>query len=69
MIRNVLSHIGGVGLYGVISVVLFFVTFVVAVSWAMLQRRSLMIELAALPLAEDAPTQNLSGEHQHESDK
>ncbi len=69
MIRNVLSHIGGVGLYGVISILLFFVTFTVAVLWALLQRRSLMNELAALPLAEDSTTVTLSGEHQNESDK
>lgn len=69
MIRNVLSHVGGVGLYGVISVVLFFTVFVVAVVWALLQRRSLLNEMAALPLHDDAPKPLSTGKPLHESDK
>ena len=66
MIRNVLSHVGGVGAYGVISVVLFFTVFTVAVVWALVQRRSLMNELAALPLADDAKPLT-PGQPHHES--
>lgn len=53
MIRNVLSHLGGIGLYGVVSVCLFFGVFSVAVLVALLARRSFLIRMGALPLADD----------------
>ncbi len=53
MIRNVLSHLGGIGLYGVVSVCLFFGVFSVAVLVALLARRSFLTRMSALPLADD----------------
>lgn len=53
MIRNVLSHLGGIGLYGVVSVCLFFGVFSVAVLVALLARRPFLNRMSALPLAED----------------
>ena len=53
MIRNVLSHLGGIGLYGVVSVCLFFGVFSVAVLVALLARRQFLTRMSALPLAED----------------
>ena len=55
MIRNVLSNLGGVGLYGVVSICLFFGIFSVAVLVALLARRQFLTRMSALPLA-DTPT-------------
>jgi len=53
MIRNVLSHTNGVALYGILAVLLFFLTFAGMLVWALTRKRSLMKELGALPLADD----------------
>ncbi|MBX3731385.1 MAG: hypothetical protein KF791_02185 [Verrucomicrobiae bacterium] len=55
MIRNVLSHVGGIGLYGVLSIGLFFAVFCGALLWALLQRRSLMAAMGRLPLDDGEP--------------
>lgn len=53
MIRDALLEIGGVGMYGVISVLLFFTVFGVAMWWAFRLRRPFLQSMGALPLAED----------------
>jgi hypothetical protein len=50
MIKNVLSSLGGVENYGILSICLFFVTFLGALVWAMLQKKALVQHMAALPL-------------------
>ena len=55
MIKNVLEQIGGIGLYGVISVCLFFAIFTVALVWALLHRKSFCATMSALPLHDDEP--------------
>jgi hypothetical protein len=50
MIKNVLTSLGGVENYGIVSICLFFVTFLGALAWAMLQKKSLVQHMAALPL-------------------
>jgi hypothetical protein len=50
MIQNVLRDIGGVGIYGVISISLFFVVFVGALVWVCLLRKDVADSIAALPL-------------------
>ena len=55
MIKNVLEQIGGIGLYGVISVCLFFAIFTVALVWALLHRKSFCTKMSALPLDDDGP--------------
>jgi len=68
MIRNVLSHLGGIGLYGVVSVCLFFGVFSVAVLVALLARRPFLTRMSALPLAEDTHCRPcpMKGELSHE---
>lgn len=53
MIKDVLREIGGVGLYGVVSVLLFFSVFTGALVWTLLQRRSLCDSMGSLPLRND----------------
>ena len=66
MIKNVLSEIGGVGLYGVISVCLFFAVFTGALVWTFIQRKSLMDAMGALPLADDRALNSTEGGPSHE---
>jgi len=53
MIRNVLSGIGGVGIYGVVAVLLFFGVFLGVLYWAMGLRRPYLERMSRLPLEAD----------------
>lgn len=63
MIQNILRNIGGIGLYGVMSVCLFFLVFTTVVVRACTARRALMDRLGRLPLAEEG---NQPEERPHE---
>ncbi len=52
MIKDSLMEIGGVGLYGVVSVLLFFAVFTLATAWALRLRRPFLESMSALPLAD-----------------
>lgn len=53
MIQNTLKEIGGIGIYGVVSVVLFVTVFGCAMVWAFCLRKPFLNSMGALPLAED----------------
>jgi len=60
MIRNVLTDIGGISLYGVISVCLFFGVFTGALIWAFLLRKPHLNDMSQLPLEDGSrETSNL----------
>ena len=63
MIKNVLSNIGGIEAYGVISVCLFFTVFTVAVLLALRMKRSVVQRMGALPL-DDAQPVNQENSHE-----
>ncbi len=63
MIKNVLSNIGGIEAYGVISVCLFFAVFTVAVLLALRMKRSVAQRMGALPL-DDAQPVNQENSHE-----
>ncbi len=65
MIKNVLNDIGGIGLYGVISIGLFFAVFTGAILRAFLLKRSDVDALGALPLNDGAPAAQ-KGDPDHE---
>jgi hypothetical protein len=50
MIQNVLTHIGGVGVYGVLSVILFFLVFLGVLVWAFGLRKPYLEAMSRLPL-------------------
>ena len=52
---------GGIAIFGVISVCLFFTVFGVALVWAFLRKKSFLQTMSALPLEEER-----KGEHLHE---
>jgi hypothetical protein len=65
MIQNVLRDIGGVGIYGVISICLFFAVFTVALVWAFLHSKGFLNSMSMLPL-EDGTIQPHQGEKTNE---
>ena len=55
MIQNVLRDMGGVALYGVISICLFFGVFSVAMVYACLLKKPFLNSMGALPLHDSQP--------------
>jgi len=53
MMQNVLKAIGGVEVYGIISVCLFFLVFTVALVWTCVQKKSFLKSMSALPLEDE----------------
>ena len=53
MIKDTLMEIGGVGLYGVVSVLLFFTVFGLAMYRVFRLRRPFLQDMGSLPLADD----------------
>ena len=66
MIQNVLKDIGGIGIYGVISVCLFFLVFGGALIWALLQKKALCQRMSALPLHDDDAGGPTKGNSRHD---
>ena len=50
MIKNILSTVGGVENYGIISICLFFAVFMAAAIYAFVQRKEFCDRMCALPL-------------------
>jgi hypothetical protein len=65
MIQNVLSGIGGVGMYGVISICLFFAVFIGVLVWTIGLKKSYLNTMRELPL-EGAAASELDPEPTHE---
>ncbi|MBC8036016.1 MAG: hypothetical protein H7X89_02200 [Rhizobiales bacterium] len=61
-----LSDIGGIGIYGVISICLFFTVFCSAVLWAMLLRKPFLNSMSLLPLEDSEANPAAKGDHRHE---
>jgi cytochrome c oxidase cbb3-type subunit IV len=53
MIRDALSHLGGVGVYGVISICLFFAVFLSLMIWAFRLKKPWLNAMSRLPLEPD----------------
>lgn len=67
MIKNVLNDIGGVGLYGAVSICLFFTVFLGAVLWAFAHRASFLDAMGEMPLHdEDSATKTSNRGLSHE---
>jgi hypothetical protein len=50
MVENVLSRMGGVGTYGVISILLFFAVFIGVLVWMIGLKKSYLEKMSELPL-------------------
>lgn len=66
MIKNVLSDLGGIGIYGVISICLFFTVFCGAVLWTLLLRKPFLNSMSSLPLDDSDSNHTMKGDDRHE---
>ena len=66
MIQNVLREIGGVGIYGVISICLFFTVFGGALLWSFQLNKTFLKRMGSLPLQDEMATPLEKGEYPHE---
>ena len=55
MIKYFVTKIGGIEVWGMISICLFATVFTGAFIWALCQKKSLMTKMGSLPLNDDAP--------------
>lgn len=62
MIRNILTHIGGIEVYGIASITLFFAFFLGMLAWAFRLNRRHLDRMGRLPLEDDDPGHH-SGSH------
>jgi hypothetical protein len=66
MIKNVLSDIGGIGIYGVISICLFFAVFTGALVWSLLLKKADLDSRSVLPLDDGTVAPITKGDSRHE---
>jgi len=64
MIKSILTHIGGIENYGIISMCLFVFVFVGMLIWVFTMKKSHLEHMAATPLQPD--TQELNSDKTHE---
>jgi hypothetical protein len=61
MIKNVLQEVGGLGIYALTSLLLFFSVFTGAVVFTFIQRASLCRKMESLPLEDEVSPQSKKG--------
>ncbi len=69
MIKNVVSNLGGIGLYGVLSICLFFTVFTGALIVALLKKAPYLNYMSTLPIADERQPEargTLKGDFHHE---
>ena len=66
MLENTLSQIGGIGIYGVISISLFFLVFCGVLLRTCRLRKPFLDAMRALPLQEDQPGSLSKGDPSHD---
>jgi len=71
MIKDVLQNVGGVGIYGVISVLIFFSVFLGVLVWAFSLRKPYLDAVSEIPLRNDGEPSdaldvNLDKEQNHD---
>jgi len=62
MIKNVLHEVGGLGIYALVSLLLFVAVFTGALVFTFIQRASLCRKMESLPLEEEPNPQNKKDE-------
>ena len=66
MIKNVLSDIGGIGIYGVVSICLFVAVFTGALVWSLLLKKADLDSRSVLPLNDGTVVPAKKGNSRHE---
>lgn len=65
MIRNVLSDLGGVGIYGIVSMLIFFTFFIGMLIWVFRLSRTYVSTMERLPMTPDNQSAT-DGDSRHE---
>ncbi len=65
MIRNILEHIGGIGTYPVIALLIFIAVFIGFAVWAFTMSRAQVERASQMPLDPDTPASE--GDTRHEA--
>ena len=65
MIKSILTHIGGIENFGIISLCLFFVFFTGMLIWAFTLKKPYLKQMASAPL-EPQPEHSVKSENSHE---
>ena len=66
MIKNVLTDICGIGIYGVVSICLFFAVFTGALIWSLLLKKADLDARSVLPLEDGTVVPSTKGNSSHE---
>jgi hypothetical protein len=69
MIENVMNKIGGVGIFGLISICIFFAFFTGMLVWSICLKKNYLVSMQKLPLDEDTASPNRvnpQSEHRYE---
>lgn len=66
MIQNVLHTIGGVGIYGVVSISIFFIVFTGMLVWAFSLKKNALTSMGEVPLHDGSNDCAAKGEIDHE---
>lgn len=64
MIENVLNKIGGVGFYGILSLVIFFLFFIGMLIWVFRLKKSHLKDMSTLPLETEPEPSNENHENE-----
>lgn len=64
MIKNVLEAIGGIGIYGIVSLVIFFAFFSLMLLWAYRLKCGYLNEMGNLPLELKPESDHLNNDHE-----
>ena len=66
MIQNILHDLGGIGIFGTLSVCLFFLVFAGALLWAARLKKPFLKRMEALPLQDETGAPDRKGEDRHD---
>jgi hypothetical protein len=66
MMERIVTKIGGIEGFGVISICLFFVVFTSALVWAFCQKKTFIAEMESLPLQDEEPKPGKRGGNRHD---
>ncbi len=65
MMERILTRIGGIEGFGIISICLFFIVFTGAILWAYCQEKAYLAEMGELPLRDEELLIGKKGDEQH----
>jgi len=66
MIKNIIQDLGGIGIFGTISVCLFFLVFGGALIWALQLKKPFLKTMESLPLEDETSATGEKEENRHE---